>query len=120
MSNDGFDQRLLARVTEVIQADISRGLYHGAVLRAARGGKVGLDIAIGAGDAKQAKPLRRESVFSIFSVTKAFTNVLTLRALALGQFALPSRRSEVIPQFLGHRREHIPTWHLPSHPAGFP
>jgi CubicO group peptidase (beta-lactamase class C family) len=120
MSNDGFDQRLLARVTEVIQADISRGLYHGAVLRAARGGKIGLDVSIGAADAKQTKPLRQNSVFSIFSVTKAFTNVLALRAIELGQFALTSSISQVIPEFSGHGREKIQIWHLLSHQAGFP
>jgi CubicO group peptidase (beta-lactamase class C family) len=120
MSSNGLDSRRLAHLTHVIKADISRGLYHGAVLRIARGGHVGLDVAIGAADADQSKPLRQDSVFSIFSQTKAFTNVLTLRAIELGLFALTTRISDIIPEFKGHGRERIEIWHLLSHQAGFP
>ncbi|MGH8261747.1 MAG: serine hydrolase domain-containing protein [Steroidobacteraceae bacterium] len=120
MSNSGLDARRLAHLTDVIKADISRGLYHGAVLQVARGGELGLDVAIGSADAEQTRPLRQDSVFSIFSETKAFTNVLTLRAVELGHFALTSRISDIIPEFSGHGREKIEIWHLLSHQAGFP
>jgi CubicO group peptidase (beta-lactamase class C family) len=120
MNGNGFDSRRLAHLSEVVRGDIARGLYHGAVLRAARGGQLALDVAIGAADAEQTKPLRQDSVFSIFSVTKAFTNVLTLRAVELGLFALTSRISDIIPEFSGHGRERIEIWHLLSHQAGFP
>jgi len=120
MQSDGFDTRRLARVTEVIKADIERGLYHGAVLRVARGGKLALDVTIGSADAERAKPLRPDSVFSIFSVTKAFTNVLTLRAIELGHFALTTRICDIVPEFSGFGRERIEIWHLLSHQAGFP
>src|SRR5579875_2043182 len=120
MNDGGFDQRRLAHVTEMIKADIGRGLYHGAVLKVARGGRVGLDIAIGAADAEQKKPLAKDSVFSIFSVTKAFTNVLVLRAVELGLLALTTRISDIIPEFSGFGREKILIWHLLSHQAGFP
>ena len=59
-------------------------------------------------------------MFSIFSITKAFTNVLTLRAIELGHFALTSRISDLIPDFRGSGRENIQVWHLLSHQAGFP
>lgn len=120
MKSDGLDPRRLARLTEVIEADIARGLYHGAVLRVARGGTLGLDVAIGAADAEQKRPLRADSVFSIFSVTKAFTNVLVLRAIELGLFALTTRICDIIPEFSGRGREQVLLWHLLSHQAGFP
>ncbi|HUN27328.1 MAG TPA: serine hydrolase domain-containing protein [Steroidobacteraceae bacterium] len=120
MASEGFDTRRLAHVTEVIKADIERGLYHGAVLRVARGGKLALDVTIGSADAERSKPLRPDSVFSIFSVTKAFTNVLTLRAIELGYFALTTRICEIIPEFSGFGRERIQIWHLLSHQAGLP
>ena len=120
MQSKGFDTRRLAYVTEVIKADVEKGLYHGAVLRVARSGKIALDVTIGTADAERAKPLRPDSVFSIFSVTKAFTNVLTLRAIELGHFALTTCISDIIPEFSGFGRERVQIWHLLSHQAGFP
>ncbi len=110
----------LQHLQAVVKSDIAAGLYHGAVIKVARGGAVALDVAIGAADAAQTQPLKRDSVFSIFSVTKAFTNALTLRAIELGQFALTSRISDLIPEFSGHGREAVQIWHLLSHQAGFP
>ncbi len=95
-------------------------MYHGAVIKVARAGKVALEAAIGAADAAQTQPLALDSVFSIFSITKAFTNTLVLRAIEQGQFALTSAVSELIPEFSGHGREKVQIWHLLSHQAGFP
>jgi CubicO group peptidase (beta-lactamase class C family) len=116
----GMNQARLAAVQEVIRADIGAGLYHGAVIQVARGGKVVLAAAIGAADAEQTKPLALDSVFNIFSVTKAFTNLLVLRAVEQGRFALTTPISQLIPEFTGRGREKIQMWHLLSHQAGFP
>jgi CubicO group peptidase (beta-lactamase class C family) len=120
MSEAKMDAARLEHLQSVVKADIAAGLYHGAVIKVARGGKVALDVAIGAADAAQTQPLQRNSVFSIFSITKAFTNVLTLRAIELGQFALTTRISDLIPDFKGSGRENVQMWHLLSHQAGFP
>lgn len=116
----GMDQSRLDEVQEAIRADIRAGLYHGAVIKVARGGEVALDAAIGAADAAQSQPLTPGSVFNIFSVTKAFTNLLVLRAVERGLFALTTPISDLIPEFRGRGRERILVWHLLSHQAGFP
>jgi CubicO group peptidase (beta-lactamase class C family) len=115
-----MDQSRLAQVEETIRADIRAGLYHGAVIQVARGGKTVLAAAIGAADAEQTRPLALDSVFNIFSVTKAFTNLLVLRAVEQGRFALTTPISQLIPEFSGRGREKIQMWHLLSHQAGFP
>src|SRR5277367_7162666 len=120
MAVPGMDQQRLTDVQNVIRADIKAGLYHGAVIKVARAGAVALQTAIGAADAAQSRPLALNSVFSIFSITKAFTNTLVLRAIERGQFALTSAVSELIPEFSGHGREKVQIWHLLSHQAGFP
>ena len=120
MASPGMDQQRLAELQNVIRADIKAGLYHGAVIKVARAGAVALEAAIGAADAAQTQPLALNSVFSIFSVTKAFTNMLVLRAIELGRFALTTSVSELIPEFTGHGREKVQIWHLLSHQAGFP
>jgi CubicO group peptidase (beta-lactamase class C family) len=115
-----MNQARLAQVQETIRADIGAGLYHGAVIQVARGGEVALAAAIGAADAQQSRPLALDSVFNIFSVTKAFTNLLVLRAVEQGRFALTTPICQLIPEFSGRGREKIQMWHLLSHQAGFP
>ena len=83
MASSGMDQQRLAELQNVIRADIKAGLYHGAVIKVARAGAVAMEAAIGAADAAQTRPLALDSVFSIFSITKAFTNRLVLRAIEL-------------------------------------
>ena len=116
----GMNQDRLGQVQETIRADIRAGLYHGAVLKVARGSKVALEAAIGAADGEQKQPLQLNSVFNIFSVTKAFTNLLVLRAVEQGRFELTTPISTLIPEFAGRGREKILIWHLLSHQAGFP
>ncbi len=57
----------------------------------------------------QRHPLTLDSVFSIFSVTKALTNVLVVPGDRAGQFALTTRVSEIIPEFAGGppRADHL-------------
>jgi CubicO group peptidase (beta-lactamase class C family) len=120
MMSTGMNQSRLAGVQDAIREDIRTGLYHGAVIQVARGGKVALAAAIGASDAEQSKPLAMDSVFNIFSVTKAFTNLLVLQAIEQGRIALTTPISQLIPEFTGRGREKIQMWHLLSHQAGFP
>ena len=120
MTEPTMNAQRLQHLEAVIKTDIAAGLYHGAVLKIARGGQVFFDKAIGAEDAAQSKPLKNDSVFSIFSVTKAFTNLLTLRAIEEGRYALTTPVSEVIPEFKGKGREAITFFHLLSHQSGFP
>ncbi len=81
MTELGMNAARLQHLESVVKADIAGGLYHGAVIKVARSGKVFFEKAIGAHDGEQKKPLALDSVFSIFSVTKCFTNLLTLRAI---------------------------------------
>lgn len=120
MSGSKIDRQRLAHLRKVVEADVAAGLYHGAVIKIAQGGDVALDCAIGSADSEHTRPLAADSVFSIFSVTKAFTNLLALRAIEMGRFALTSRISELIPEFRGHGREKIEIFHLLTHQAGFP
>lgn len=113
-------QGRLDRLKQVIEADIARGDYFGAVLKIARGGEPVFEEALGAGDAAGARTLHRDDVFSLFSVTKAFTNVLILRAVEEGRFALTTRVRDVLPEFTGAPRDEATFFHLLTHTAGMP
>jgi CubicO group peptidase (beta-lactamase class C family) len=120
MGDAGFNEVRLAHLRAVIEADVKRRLYHGAVIIVARDGRIGLQEAIGSADEQQTRPLQINSVFSIFSVTKALTNILTLRAVELGQLALTTRVVDIIPEFSGGLREQITLFHLITHSSGLP
>ncbi|MEO6387264.1 MAG: serine hydrolase domain-containing protein [Croceibacterium sp.] len=110
----------LDTLREVILADVARGDYFGAVLTVGRGGEVVFAEALGAQDGEGARPLAYEDVFSIFSVTKAFTNVLVLKAIEEGRFALTTKVRDVLPEFTGAPREDATFYHLLTHTAGMP
>ncbi|MBO9498247.1 MAG: beta-lactamase family protein [Novosphingobium sp.] len=116
----GIWKERLDTLREVILADIARQDYFGVVLTVGRGGEKVFEEALGAEDAEGAKPLRLDNVFSIFSVTKAFTNVLILKAIEEGRFALTTKVRDVLPEFTGAPREDATFYHLLTHTAGMP
>jgi CubicO group peptidase (beta-lactamase class C family) len=113
-------QQRLETLREVIRADITRDDYFGLVLKAGRGGEVIFEEAIGAADGAGERTLKLDDVFSIFSVTKAFTNVLILKAIEEGRFALTTKVRDVLPEFTGAPREDATFYHLLTHTAGMP
>jgi len=116
----GLNPERLAHLKAIIEDDVKRGHYYGAVIITARHGVIALHEAIGVGNLKDKRPLKKDSVFSLFSTTKALTNVLVFRAIELGQFALTTRVSEIIPEFSGGRRAEITFFHLLTHCSGLP
>ncbi len=72
------------------------------------------------GDGAAGRALSYDNVFSIFSVTKAFTNVLILKAIEEGRFALTTKVRDVLPEFTGAPREDATFYHLLTHTAGMP
>lgn len=120
MTTKGFDPTRLQHLREAIQQDINIDKYFGAVVLVARHGEIALQEAFGHSGADHQRKLQLDSVFSLFSLTKAFTTVLTLRAIELGQFALTTRVVEVIPEFKGGMREKINFMHLLTHTSGLP
>ena len=120
MSEAWLNEERLGHLQRVIAEDVDAGRYYGAVIAVARGGRVGLHAAIGHGDAARKQALKVDSVFSIFSVTKALTNVLVLRSIELGRFALTSRISDLVPEFSPGVRNEITVFHLLTHTSGLP
>lgn len=120
MSQSLFSQARLEHLQHVIAEDVAARRYYGAVIALARRGQLGIHAAIGHADAAAQQPLQLDSVFSIFSVTKAITNVLVLRAIELGRFALTTRISELVPAFAGGLRNEITIFHLLTHTSGLP
>ena len=116
----GLSRERLRELKSVVEEDVGRGRYLGGVLMVARHGEVGLHEALGFADEGRTRAVKKDSVFSIFSVTKAFTNVLVFQAIKQGRLALTTPISSVIPEFSGRGREAVTLFHLLTHTSGFP
>ena len=116
----GLEKDRLLHLKSVIEDDVARGRYYGAVILVARHGVIGLHEAVGYANLKDKRPVAKDSVFSLFSTTKALTNVLVFRAIERGEFALTTRISEIIPEFSGGQRKEITFYHLLTHSSGLP
>lgn len=115
-----LDDKRLARLVDQIQEDVAESRYLGGTVVVSRGGVVGLQETIGHSDAERTGVLAPDAVFSIFSMTKAFTNILVFRAIELGQFALTTKVSSIIPEFSGGLRDEVSVFHLLTHSSGMP
>lgn len=117
---DGLNSERLQHLQDVIASDIAAGVYRGAAILVSRHGKIGLKGSYGQFSSDDARPVTHDSVFSLFSLSKAFTNILVLRAIELGRFALTTKVADLIPEFAGKPRDAIRIDHLLTHRTGLP
>src|ERR1700744_4110438 len=124
MSDDilkaGMSAERIERVRQFIRGYIDAGKHFGAEIMVARNGHVALHETFGFREPERDRPLPSNAVYSIFSVTKTFTSVLTLMAIEKGLLSLTTKVSEVIPEFRGGRREDVTVYHLLTHQSGLP
>jgi CubicO group peptidase (beta-lactamase class C family) len=118
--NTKISAERLSALREAVEQDVAANLYWGAAIAVAHHGEVVLDFAAGHADAERTQELRPNTVFSIFSATKAFVNVLILRSVELGRIALTTRMSEIIPEFAGAPRDRATIFHFLTHTTGMP
>jgi CubicO group peptidase (beta-lactamase class C family) len=116
----GLSSDRLRHLKETIEIDIAEGRYLGATVIVARHGEIGCHEAIGTRRGNDPRPVEKDSVFSLFSLTKGLTNILVLRAVELGRVALTTKISDIIPAFSGKPRENIRLEHLLTHRTGLP
>ena len=119
-ANPGFDPRRLDYLTAAVERDIAAGLYFGGVISVQRGGQSAYLKAFGHNSERRERAVALDSVFSLFSVTKAFTNLLVFQAIERGLLTLTTPLVRVIPEFSGGLRERITVFHLLTHSAGLP
>src|SRR5580692_4143933 len=120
VERSGLDVARLGELRAALQEDVQRQRYLGGVLLVARQGEVGLYEAWGHADENRMHSVKPDSVFSLLCITKAFTNVLALRAVEQGRLALTTKVVDLIPAFTGRGREQITLLHLLTQTSGMP
>ena len=95
----GFSSQRLARIGPVINGEIEKGQYPGAVILVARKGKVVYFDTFGQLDPASGKPMPKDAIFRLYSMTKPYTSVAAMMLMEEGKLRLTDPVSRYIPAF---------------------
>jgi CubicO group peptidase (beta-lactamase class C family) len=95
----GFSTERLARIHEAVAKHIEQKDVSGAVTLVARRGKIVHFEAQGLADIDSKKPMAKDSVFRLASMSKPVTAVAVLMMMEEGKIRLSDRVSTFIPEF---------------------
>ncbi|HLK49241.1 MAG TPA: serine hydrolase domain-containing protein [Bryobacteraceae bacterium] len=98
---NGFSSERLARIHEMVQRHIDDHDISGAVTLVARNGKVVHFEAHGLADIETKKPMSKDSLFWIMSMTKPVVGTAVLMMMEEGKLRLTDPISKFIPEFKG-------------------
>ena len=129
----GFDLDRLTRIDQHFARYVDDGRLPGWLLLISRGGKVVHLATRGHRDIEAALPVKSDTIFRIYSMTKPVTSVAAMMLYEEGAFDLRDPVSRFIPSFAGQRvfrsgtalrpvtspaGEPVRIWHLLTHTAG--
>ena len=95
----GLSSERLRRIDKVMQQHVDEKLIPGAVTLVARRGKVAHFEALGMMDIEKNKPMQKDNIFRIASMTKQFTSLAVMMLYEEGHFLLSDPISKFIPEF---------------------
>jgi CubicO group peptidase (beta-lactamase class C family) len=99
----GLDPRALDRLRAVFNGLIERKRLPGIVLMIARKGVVGCLESLGQQDAARGVPMRLDSIFRIYSMTKPLVSAAALMLLEEGRLLLTDPVAKYLPEFAATR-----------------
>ena len=102
MLNSGLSKLGLHRLHAVMAAHVDRGDLPGVVTAVARHGAARID-AIGALDFGGTKPMQRDTIFRIASLTKPITGAVAMMLVEDGTIALDEPVDRLLPELAGRR-----------------
>ncbi len=97
----GFSSERLARIQQTVERHIHAHDIAGAVTLVARRGRIAQFEAYGLADLGSGKPMSKNSLFWIASMSKPITGVAILMLLEEGKVRLTDPVSKFIPEFRG-------------------
>jgi CubicO group peptidase (beta-lactamase class C family) len=94
-----FNPEKLARVGDYLRDQVANGKIPGAIILIQQHGKPVYQEFIGVQDVVSKKPMTDQTIFRLFSMTKAITSVAAVMMLEEGKFKLDDPISKYIPSF---------------------
>lgn len=95
----GFASDRLNRVTQFFQSEVDKGAIPGAVVVVGRNGKIVYRQAVGYQDREKKLPMKVDSVFRIFSMTKPVTTVAVMMLAEEGKIDVMAPVAQYLPEF---------------------
>ena len=87
------------RLMDVLRREVASGRLPGAVAMVARRGKIGLFEAVGQQDPGTGTPMKTDSIFRIYSMTKPLVSVAVMMLVERGQLLLSDPVSRWMPEY---------------------
>ncbi len=97
----GMDAAQLKRIGPVLEEFVERGQISGAVTLVARRGALAHFEAAGWQDLEAKKPMQRDTIFQIMSMTKPVTGAAIMMLAEEGRLRLNDRVEDHLPEFRG-------------------
>jgi CubicO group peptidase (beta-lactamase class C family) len=94
----GFSVDRLARISSALESDVKNRRVPGAVLMIKRHGNVAYFEAFGLQDTQSGAPMRKDSIFRIYSLTKPIISVAVMIVWEEGRFDLDDPISKYLPE----------------------
>ncbi len=95
----GLSTERIQRIGDVMKQEVAKGAFPGAVVLIARDGKVVHFDAYGYLDGKKAKPMAKDAIFRIASMTKPIVTAAAMMMVEQGKFNLNDPISVYLPEF---------------------
>jgi CubicO group peptidase (beta-lactamase class C family) len=95
----GLSSQRLAKIAEVFNQEIKDQKIPGAVIMIARKGKVAYHEAFGAQDKSAERTMAKDSIFRIYSMTKALASVGAMILIEDGKVRLTDPVAKFLPEF---------------------
>lgn len=111
----GVYEPMLEKIKANFQKEVAIGARHGAVVMAARGGKVFFSEAFGFADPEHTRPLTQDNIFFLMSVSKSLTATAVLKAIDEGKFRLDTKVADLYPAFGAMGKQKITVFDLLTH-----
>jgi CubicO group peptidase (beta-lactamase class C family) len=130
----GFSAARLEYIDRFYADKVQRGELAGIVTLVARHGKVAHFSALGSADLEKHKPMQRDTIFRVYSMTKQITSTALMMLYEEGRFQMQDPVSKYLPEFAhlrvlrnpeGDLEDTVPVQHEPTiqdlfrHTAGF-
>src|SRR5687768_15526329 len=97
----GLSAERLKRITELVERHLDAKSFSGAVTLVARNGRIGHFEAHGLMDLEAKKPMQKDAIFRIMSMTKPVVGVSVLMLVEEGKVRLTDPASKFIPELQG-------------------
>jgi CubicO group peptidase (beta-lactamase class C family) len=95
----GLSSERIQRIPDVMKQEVTKGAFPGVVVLIARDGKVVSFDAYGYLDVKKDKPMPKDAIFRIASMTKPIVTAAAMMMLEQGKFNLNDPISMYLPEF---------------------